>query len=204
MKNILIAALLFLFFVQLKTFGQNTVTTTTKYGVENMELLEIFEFQNIAVQRFDFESAEIEGKYYQLHIKEFRNGKLADTKILFDATETELFQIKQPVFDLKIFTEISADNLKVQLRGPNYSSASKNFKLTNNGSEYITKDFFGSEKTVENPLKDEFPLLAIITPTIHDDGSGSYCEVVQSDIKPEELGTHFKIPHYFLITMVFK
>ena len=43
-----------------------------------------------------------------------------------------------------------------------------------------------------------------ITPTIHEDGSSSYCEVAQSDIAPEKLGAHFKIPHYFLITIAFK
>ena len=66
------------------------------------------------------------------------------------------------------------------------------------------KDFFGSKLTIELPMTEEIPLFAIITPTLHKDGSASYCEVVQSDIKPEELGKHFNIPHYFLVTMKIK
>ena len=66
------------------------------------------------------------------------------------------------------------------------------------------KDFFGSKKELSIDLQKKNAVFAIITPTIHEDGSGSYCEVAQSEIAPEKLGEHFKIPHYFLITITFK
>ncbi|MFD2100429.1 hypothetical protein [Flagellimonas iocasae] len=203
MKNIKILASLLLL-GQFITFGQETVKTTVKYGIDNPELLDFFDFQNIAVERFDFESPKINGKYYRVYIKEFKNGKLTDTKTLFNATEADIFRISSSVFNFKIFTQISKDNLTIQLRKSTYASAKKDFKLTENSYEYATKDFFGAKMAIENPINGEFPLLAIITPTKHSDGSASYCEVVQSEITPEKLGEHFKIPHYFLITMEFK
>jgi len=60
----------------------------------------------------------------------------------------------------------------------------------------VLKDFFGGENFLEVSATQRFPILAIITPTTHKDGSGSYCEFVQSDLKPEDIGIHFKIPHY--------
>ncbi|PKP15193.1 MAG: hypothetical protein CVU07_11030, partial [Bacteroidetes bacterium HGW-Bacteroidetes-23] len=70
--------------------------------------------------------------------------------------------------------------------------------------KYALKDFFGSNEEMNIELNKKTAVFAIITPTIHKDGSGSYCEVAQSSIKPEKLGEHFKIPHYFLITITFK
>ncbi|WP_108424945.1 hypothetical protein [Flagellimonas amoyensis] len=203
MKGIKILSILILL-GQPILFGQETVTTTVKYGFENPELQELFEFQNIGVEKFEFESPKINGKYYQVFIKEYKTGKLIDSKILFDGTEIDQFKINSRLFDFKIFTEISKNNLKIQLRSKKYASANRNYELTENSSEYATKDFFGAKIAIENPLSKEFPLLAIITPTKHSNGFSSYCEVVQSDIAPEKLGEHFNIPHYFLITMAFK
>ncbi|RMG25799.1 MAG: hypothetical protein D6730_10225 [Bacteroidetes bacterium] len=186
--------LLFLFW-HIAMFGQETVTTTVKYGVENKELQDVFRFQNIFVEKFEFGSPQIMGKYYRVFIKEFKNGKLTSSKVLFDGTETDLFKINLPTFSFKIFTQTSKNNLRVQLMHRNYGSAKQDFELTESSAEYVPKDFFGANIAVENPLNEEFPLLAIITPTKHEDGSASYCEVVQSEIKAEELGKHFNIPH---------
>ncbi|MBE7649279.1 hypothetical protein G1K66_12210 [Tenacibaculum finnmarkense] len=185
-------------------FGQKTVRTEVKYGVKNSELAEIFEFQNIAIQKFDFKSPEINGKYYKTFIKEFKNGKLIDKKILFDGTELEYFKINSTDFSFKIFTETSKNKLKIQLRTEKYAGSKKDFELIENNSKYVTKDFFGNKRKIKNPLNKEFPLLAIITPTKQNNGISSYCKVVQSEIRPEKLGEYFKIPHYFLITMEFK
>jgi hypothetical protein len=64
------------------------------------------------------------------------------------------------------------------------------------------KDFQGSKKETEIPLENEFYLTSIISPTVHKDGSASYCEVVLTK-NPENIGEEFKIPHYFLIRMKF-
>ena len=196
--------LLILFISPLPTLGQETVNTSVKYGFENQEIQEVFDFQNISVEKFEFNSSNLIRKHYQVFIKEFKNGELVDSKILFNGTEMEDFRINSSQLQFKIFTQISNNSLKVQLRNKRYASAKKNLDLVENSSNYVAKDFFGSKTNIENPLDEEFPLLAIITPTKHSNGISSYCEVVQSDVEPEQLGKHFNIPHYFLITMKFK
>ncbi len=191
-------------FLQILIFGQKkTVTTTVRYGVENQELLELFQFQNISVEKFTFQGDEIKNKSYKIFIKEFKDGKLVDTQVLFDGTEKDYLKIKYPLLQFKIFSELSKENLKIQLRADAYESRIKNFKLYSKSEDYIMRDFFNEKIAIEYPVYDEFSILAMITPTLHKDGSASYCEVVQADIKPEELGEHFKIPHYFLVTMRF-
>ena len=191
--------------LQISIFGQKkTVTTTVQYGVENQELFELFQFQNLAVEKFTFQGNEIKNKSYKIFIKEFKDGKLTDTKVLFDGTETDYFKIEYSQLKFKIFSELSRGNLKIQLRSETYGSGIKNFKLYGKSEDYIMRDFFNEKIAIEYPIDEEFAILAIITPTLHKDGSASYCEVVQADIKPEKLGEHFKIPHYFLVTMKFQ
>lgn len=99
---------------------------------------------------------------------------------------------------------MSDGELKTYIRGEKFGSRKSYFKLISDSDKYALKDFFGSEKELNIDLKKKNAVFAIITPTIHEDGSGSYCEVAQSNIAPEKLGEHFKIPHYFLITITFK
>lgn len=196
-------ALIFCLF-QILIFGQKkTVTTTVQYGVENQELLDLFQFQNISIEKFTFQGDEIKNKSYQIFIKEFKDGKLTNTTVLFNGTQNEYLKIKYTQLKFKIFSELSEENLKIQLRAETYGSRIQNFKLYGKSEDYIMRDFFNEKNAMEYPINEEFAILAIITPTLHKDGSASYCEVVQADIKPEKLGEHFKIPHYFLVTMKF-
>lgn len=94
--------------------------------------------------------------------------------------------------------------MKVYIRGKNFGSKKSYFGLVSDSEKYVIKDFFGNKEEVNLDSQKRNTIFAVITPTIHADGSGSYCEVVQSGIKPEKLGEHFKIPHYFLITITFK
>ena len=150
-------------FLQIFLFAQKkTVTTTVQYGVENQELMEIYQFQNISVEKFNFQGDEIKNKSYQVFIKEFKDGKLVDTKTLFDGTETDYFKIKYSQLKFKIFSELSRENLKIQLRTETYGSGIKNFKLYNKSEDYIMRDFFNEKIAIEYPLNEEFAILAII------------------------------------------
>ena len=142
----------------------------------------------------------------EINISEYVDGKLKSKTLLCDTSEADFLKIKYSPFTLKLFTQINNGYLTIQTKFYNFSSKKVQLKLDNRNKEetYVLKDFFGSKITTEFPIQNEIPLVAIITPTIHKDGSGSYCEVVQSDVKPENLGEHFNIPHYFLVTMKIK
>ena len=183
--------------------AQKTLKTTVKYDVEDQELRDILQFQNIAIDNYSFSNAAIKGKAYQVFIQEFKKGKSISRELLFDGTELSQFKIDSDELNFKIFTQQNYGKLKIQLKHLKYSGPSKSFMLFQDSSRYVAKGFFDSNTSHYNSLKTEFPLFAVITPTVHENGSSSYCEVVQSDVKPEELGAHFDIPHYFLITIKF-
>ena len=200
-KKIMLFALLFVF--QLN-YSQKTVKMTTEYGAKNRELQEVLNFENIGLETLNFESNEIKGKYYEININEFKNGKLIKTKSLFKGNDSEYFIIDSTFTSFKFFTKMENNKLKTFLKGKRFGSRQEFFDLEDGNGTYVLKNFQGVKKFLNVPLNEEFPILAIITATKHKDGSGSYCEVAQSEIAPEKFGEKFNIPHYFIISMKFK
>ena len=177
---------------------------TYKYGSDNGEIQDIIDFENIYIETLNFEGDLLNGKNYQINLEEYKNGKLTTKKLLFDSSESDYFKINSNSLSLKFFFKMSDGKLKTYIRSNLFGTKKSYFNLMNDSDKYALKDFFGEKKEVTiNPNKKN-AVFAILTPTIHPDGSGSYCEVAQSDIAPEKLGEHFKIPHYFLVTINFK
>lgn len=198
--NFLFALILFATF----SFAQNTIKMTTIYGSPNKEIQDLIDFENIYIEQLNLESESLKGKSYQINIEEYINGKRTKSSTLFDGTETDYFKIDSDKESLKFFFKLSNGKLKTFIRGKKYGSKKSYFNLLSDADQYALKDFFGSKKELNLELDKKNTLFAIITPTIHKDGSSSYCEVVQADEKPEKLGEKFKIPHYFLVTISFK
>ncbi|HAR72181.1 MULTISPECIES: hypothetical protein [unclassified Empedobacter] len=193
-----------LFLISNFAFSQNTIKMTYKYGSDNGEIQDIIDFENIYIETLNFEGDLLNGKNYQINLEEYKNGKLTTKKLLFDSSESDYFKINSNSLSLKFFFKMSDGKLKTYIRSNLFGTKKSYFNLMNDSDKYALKDFFGEKKELTiNPNKKN-AVFAILTPTIHPDGSGSYCEVAQSDIAPEKLGEHFKIPHYFLVTINFK
>lgn len=186
------------------SFGQNSVKVTSNYGSENTDIQNLIDFENIYFEQLNFEGKEIKEKQYKISLQEFKNGKLISKSILFDGFEDDYFKIKSDKESLKFLFKMADGKLKTYIRGSKFGSKKSYFKLKDNSDQYALKDFFGSNSELHIDANQETAIFAIITPTKHEDGSSSYCEVVQLEIKPENLGSHFKIPHYFLVTIQFK
>ena len=184
--------------------AQDTIKMTNSYGIENNEIQALIDFENIYIEQLNFQSEKLKGKFYVINLEEFKSGKLVKTTTLFDGSETDYFKIDSDKDSLKFLFKLSNGKLKTYIKGKKFGSKKSYFKLSSDADQYALKDFFGSKKELNLELNKKNPVFAIITPTIHTDGSGSYCEVVQSKIEPEKLGKLFKIPHYFLITLSFK
>lgn len=185
-------------------YSQKTVKMVAEYGAKNPELQDVLNFENIGIETLSFESEQIKGKYYNINIKEYKNSKLISTKSLFDGSDSEYFIIDSTYTSFKFFTKMENYKLKTSIISNSFSTQQDFFELEKGNGEYVLKDFQGLKKFLNVPINEEFPILAIITPTKLKDGSGSYCEVAQSDIAPEKFGEKFNIPHYFIITMIFK
>jgi len=198
--------LLLLVFVANAAWAQQTVKLTNTYGSENAEIQDLMDFENSYIETLHFEGNALKGKYYQVELQEFKNGKMIRKASLFDGSESDYFKVKSEKVSLKFFFSMAHGQLKTYLKGPGFGSKKSYFKLEDQADQYALKDFFGRKEALDITIDsgNEVAVFAIITPTMHKDGSGSYCEVVQSDIKPENLGSHFKIPHYFLVSIRFK
>ncbi|MCD9855109.1 hypothetical protein LUD75_10345 [Epilithonimonas sp. JDS] len=180
-------------------FAQN-VKVTSNYGSENRDIQDLINFENIFFDTFNFQSETLKGKSYVIALEEFKNGKLLKTSTLFD---DDYFKIEKDKLTLKFAFKLADGKLKTQIFGNGFMSKKSYFKLSNNEDDYAVKNFFGSADELTLDINKKNYIFAIITPTIHEDGSGSYCEVAQSDTAPEKLGEKFKIPHYFLVTVKF-
>jgi hypothetical protein len=185
-------------------FAQNTIKVTNNYGSENREIQDLIDFENIYIEKLNFESEIIKGKSFKISLEEYKSGKLTNTSILFDGSKSDYFKIDSDKESLKFFFRMTDGKLKTYIRGQKFGSKKSYFKLLNDSDQYALKDFFGSKSELNLDINKKHAIFAIITPTIHKDGSGSYCEVAQSNIEPENFGEHFKIPHYFIITIEFK
>lgn len=185
-------------------YGQNTVKMTSNYGSENQDIQNLIDFENIYIDKLNFEAKNIVGKSYVIYLDEYKDGKLKNTSILFNGVEADYFKISSDKESLKFFFKMADGKLKTYVRGEKFGSKKSYFKLFDSADSYVLKNFFGSKPELNLDINKKNAIFAIITPTIHKDGSGSYCEVAQSEIEPAKFGTHFSIPHYFVISIEFK
>lgn len=188
-------------------FAQN-IKVTSNYGSQNQDIQDLITFENIFFDKLTFQSENLKGKSYEIDLEEFRNGKSVKTSILFDGAEADIFKIGNDKLSLKFAFKLSDGKLKTfvignTVSGQGFYSKKHYSKLFNDEDDYALKNFFGSTEEISLDINKKNAIFAIITPTIHKDGSGSYCEVAQSDIAPEKLGEKFNIPHYFLVTIKF-
>jgi len=196
--------LVLLLIISNSVFSQKTIKMTCNYGSKNKDIQELIDFEGIFIEQLNFEGENLNGKTYIIKIIEFKEGKKINSSTLFDGTESDYFKINSDSVSLKFFFKLNDGELKVQIRGNNFLSKKTYFKLYDDADKYALKDFFFNKSELNIDLSKTNAVLAIITPSIHKDGTGSYCEVVQSDVAPEELGTQFNIPHYFIVTIEFK
>ncbi len=196
MKQFLIFLILIINF----SLVQSQVKVTSKYGSDLSDLQDVLRFENIFTEKLTFQSETLKGKSYTIALEEFKNGKLIKTSVLFS---DDYFKVANDKLVLKFYFKLADGKLKTQILGNGFSSNKSSFKLSSNEDQYALKDFFGSKEEIIIDINKKNAVFAILTPTIHKDGTGSYCEVAQSDLAPEKLGEKFKIPHYFLVTIKF-
>ncbi|MBL0355354.1 MAG: hypothetical protein IPP72_00005, partial [Chitinophagaceae bacterium] len=72
-----------------------TVKLSATYGTGDDMLNQVLNFENIKVETVRLSGSPLTGKYYQLFIKEYKNGLLTKTDTLFDGTEMENLKFQQ-------------------------------------------------------------------------------------------------------------
>lgn len=183
---------------------QKMVKITTVFGVSDKELRDILFFEDLDLETLTFDSPDIKDRDYEINLTEYKTGKAGKRVKLFDSTSSEFFKSDSTSLTIKFFSKVTKEEVDMMVVNKHYRSKKQTFRLLPGKGRYVMKDFQGGKDSINAPLEKEFPILAMITPTIHKDGSGSYCEVAYSEVAPENFGKKFNIPHYFMITMKFK
>ncbi len=184
--------------------AQTEIKVKSKYGSDNPEIQNLYDFENIFVQQFDFEGKKLKGKSYVIKLIEFSKGEKEKSVILFDGTESDYFKIQSDKIVLKFNLKLDDDKLKIQIITDKFNSKKSFFKLKEDYNKYVLKDFFGRNSEIKIDINKSNAILTLITPFVNKDGFGSYCDVANSKIDPNKFGTYFNIPHYFLINIEFK
>jgi hypothetical protein len=176
----------------------------SEYGSDNPDLLSVLRFEDIGLSKMIFTGKDLINKDFQITLKEYTNGKLAKQEVVFDSKEAEMFKIKSEKFMFKILTKITPQNTaKFDFQFSGFSTM-KEYKVGENFKGFAQKDFLGSAKETSIALNASTYILIYMMPYIKKDGSGAYCEVAQSGINPEDFGTKYAIPTYFLIDIKFQ
>ena len=192
-------------FLTATSFAQDSAKMKIITGSENEDLQHIISFEGMALHNFEFSGKKLAGKDYEFNVKEFKNGKLINTTMIIDSKEAHIFKIKKDSFKFKMLTKTTEDNkFKIELSFGHFTSRKLTCNLYDKNGTYIMKTFLGQKNEINVPINGHFYITALITPTMHKDGSSSYCEVAQSGIDPEKLNEKYIIPHYFLIEMTLK
>jgi hypothetical protein len=202
MKNLLLL-LLVSFSLVSHTFAQSDIKMRVEYGSENPDLMSLLYFENIGLGKMIFSGSDLKDKDFQISIKEFVSGKLARTEVVFDSKEDAYFKIKGDKFIFRVLTKVTSENTaKFQFQFNGFSKQ-KEYKVAANQKEFALKSFLGSKPELSVPLNTNTYILTYMMPYVKKDGSTAYCEVAQSGVNPEELGTKYAIPTYFLIDIKF-
>jgi len=198
-------ALLMLIFVGHFSYGQSNATIENKHGLSIVDLQNLLYFEGISLEKFNIKSTELNGKNYQIIIKEFVNGNLTKTDTVFNSKEDEYFRIKADTLPFNVLTKMSDLNyFKIQFQFRGFSSDRKYSVLPSERDKFTLKSFFGAKTELPINLNGLNYLLSYMMPFVRNDKSEAYCEVAQSEVDPEKLYDKYKIPHYFLIAIRFE
>lgn len=203
MKNITLLLVAVLLLIT-SNFAQSDIKMQSVYGSENQDTLSVLYFEDIGMSKLNFTGKDLTGKDYQITIKQYVNGKLIKQEVAFDSKESEYFRIKGEKFGFRVMTKVTSENNAKFMFLFNGFSTVKEYKIGENQKGFAQKDFFGTAKEMSIPLNKSTYILTYMMPYIKKDGSGAYCEVAQSGINPEEFGTKYAIPTYFLIDIKFQ
>lgn len=176
------------------------------FGVEEKVINQILDFQNINIENFKFAGEALKGKAPVIILKEFEKGELVKTDTLLNGiADKDYLEIDSAHYEFRFFSELDNESLKFRtwIRHASFGAGRRQYALQKDKFGYAMKDFFAGKKVLTYAIGQTIPLLAMITPHAQKNGGGSYCEVVEAGVEPEDLGKHFGIPHYFLVTVAF-
>jgi hypothetical protein len=183
--------------------AQSGIRMKMAYGSENVDLMSLLYFEDVGFGKMMFAGEDLKGKDYQISIREFVGGNPARSEVVFDSKEDEYFKVKDNNFVFHVLTKTTGETVKFQFQFNGFSKA-KEYKIPAGEKDFVLKNFLGRATETEIPIGQSINILTYMMPYRRPDGSSTYCEVVQSGVRPEDLGKKYAIPTYFLIDIKFQ
>ena len=207
MKKILLVLIVLAGFA-LNSFAQSDVKLRHE-GADSADLQSLIHFEGINIERLSFKGSDLKNKDYQIIIKKFVNGNLAQTDVAFDSRESvytkgdAFFRIKTDQLTFRILAQAGLDNtVKYEFQFDRYSQ-SKEYQVATNQKAFVLRNFLGGQLEQSISLTKDNHLAIFMLPYVKENGASAYREVTQSGVNPEELGKEYPIPLYFLIDIKF-
>lgn len=199
-----IAALLIPFIVASSdVYAQSTIKLSTNETLDNEDLMNVLRFQGIAMSKVKFTGTKLWGKDFKISIRDYANGKLIKSYELFDSKEDDFFKIKEQEFSFSVLAQsTSSGSAKIDLRFPGFGIV-KEFKLAANHKDFALKSFQEGTADIDFQVGESKSILTFVMPYKTKNGSTHYPDLLQAEIKPEDLGKKLNIPRYFLIDLRF-
>jgi hypothetical protein len=206
MKRIIIFAAIIVLntaFALSQTNGKSDIKMQAFWGTKDVDQRHLLDFQEIKLYRILFTGEDLIGKNYEITVKEFVNGKLTHSEVVFDSKEVDYFRIDENKLSFYFLAQQTPTNTaKFGIQFDGWRKPLE-YKIAATDKDFSLKTFLGSKTEMSVPLNKPTYFLAFLMPTVHPNSSTSYCEVVQSEVKPEELGTKYSLPRYFLFDIKF-
>lgn len=186
------------------SFAQSNIKMQADSGAENDDLQSLLYFENIGFHKLSFSGSDLKNKDFQVTVKEFVSGKLAKTDVVFDSKVDEYFKIKDEKFGFRIMARRTAENtVRMEFQFNRFRQA-REYKVDPGQKEFALKDFVGAKPDISIPLNTGTYIATYMLPYVLKNGATEYCDVVESGVKPEELGVKFSIPRYYLVDIKFQ
>ena len=196
-------ALIFLSLCQMNQISAGT-ELTYDFTTASEEFESLLRFEDIDYAKIAIRGKEIEGKSFEIRIKRFDKGRETLSAVQIDSAELgSLGKVTSEGLSFKMFSKVQDGTAKFSFQFPRFT-AKNTATASKSKFKYAMKNFLGSEDSIRLDLSKENYFMAFLLPTVHADGSASYCEVAQSGVAPEQLGSKFNIPTYFLASIRFK
>ncbi len=185
-------------------FAQSDIKMRASYGSENVDLQSVLYFEEIGLSKMTFSGSDLKGRDFQISVKKIVRGKPAKAEVVFDSKEDAYFKIKSDKFVFRVLTKTTSENtVKFDFQFDGFSKQ-KEYPVAAGQKGFALKTFPGSQPEQSIPLNANAYILTYMMPYVKKDGSKAYCEVAESGVNPEDLGTKYAIPTYFLIDIKFQ
>ena len=205
MRKIAILVVAYLCFNSLEA-QQNEIILNTEYGSDNKEIHELLRIQGVETIDLKFSGHGLKGKEYTILIKEFINGSLSKTDTLISTLQDSYLQpIDTTVFKFKFYVKTQLDNTVKMTSIFDRFSTNKIYDIKKTKDDFALHDFLNGSNPMPIEIGKSTYILGYFLPYLDKEtGWKKYCEVSGSKYSPDEWGTVYDIPNYFLVEILFE